>query len=154
MKILLSILFVSYITLCVCLRDRLYDAIHMADVNLVKKLLTEVGILTSNLDINPNRVEKVHGRISLFQCGLDPQYSDLLALDENCFSIAKLLNNSGANMSHVDKHGWNAVAMGAVKGFTKFTSYIIDCGANINNLDENGRTPLMKAVTHGHLKMV
>jgi len=61
-----------------------------------------------------------------------------------------MLYNVGVNISHVDKHGWDSVAMGAVRGFDQFCKYLIAQGAYHDSVDVEGRTPLMKAAAHGH----
>lgn len=82
---------------------------------------------------------------------MDPQSNFTWLLDSNCTTIAKRLVGAGANVSHIDKHGWNAIAFGAMKGFTRYVKYLLSKGSDIDNRDLVGRTPLMKAVTHGHV---
>jgi uncharacterized protein len=137
------------------LQDRLLSAVYLADVDQVKYLISEFdsGIFRAgNVPIVIDRKEPAHGRTSLLQCGFDPQSSHVDDLDKNCTEIAALLALNGANLSHTDKHGWNAIAIGAMKGYASFIKYLADRGVPINSIDINGRTPLMKAVAHGNLR--
>mmetsp|Transcript_24461 Transcript_24461/g.35962 ORF Transcript_24461/g.35962 Transcript_24461/m.35962 type:complete len:297 (-) Transcript_24461:133-1023(-) len=150
------LLLLLYLSASHAARDRLQSAVLVADSKYVQDLLheKESGIITSHLQIDVNRVESVNGRTSLLQCGFDPQKKSVDEVDMNCTDIARQLYSAGANMSHVDNHGWNAVAIGAMKGFTEYCRFLIGVGVPVNSIDANGRTPLMKAVTHGHLKTV
>lgn len=147
--------FIAYVC-CVCsLKDPLLEAVLIADVPRVLQLLqTDQTILSSQVPVIIDRLEKVNNRTALLQCGLDPQTSYLDILDADCANIASMLLKSGANVHHVDKNQWNAVAMGAVRGLTAYISVLAEHGADVNSKDVNGRTPLMKAVTHGHLVTV
>jgi ankyrin repeat protein len=138
-------------------RDRLLFACHLADVAQVRYLLSEyeAGILhAGTVPVIIDRKEPDHGRTSLLQCGFDPQSDDLEELDQNCTSIAHMLSLHGANLSHVDKHGWNGVSIGAMKGMTKYTEFLLSRGVPIDLADSDGRTPLMKATVHGHLSTI
>lgn len=156
MNILLLYLLGVLISSTIGLRDRLLDAVHMADVDRVKELLKEKdsGILTSELPISVTKSDKEYGRTSLLNCGLDPQKDGLRLLDMQCTEIAKLLHEAGANLNHVDKHGWNAVAFASVKGFSRMIDFLIGVGVPFDIPDEKGRTPLMKAAAHGFLPVV
>lgn len=108
------------------------------------------GLLGPVAQVQVNRLETTNGRSALMQCAFDPQSNSSRALDRNCTTIAKRLVGAGADVALVDKHGWNVIAFGAMKGFTSFIRYLLQKGADVNNRDSAGRTPLMKAVTHGH----
>lgn len=133
-------------------RDDLLDAVHMADVARVQYLVVDrdAEVLSSYSPVMVNRVDPTYDRISLMVCGLDPQKRTRAETDLDCVAIAKILYNAGVNISHVDKHGWDSVAMGAVRGFDQFCEYLITQGAHHDRADEEGRTPLMKAAAHGH----
>ena len=150
---------IAIFIVCACcvhsLKDPLLEAVLIADVPRVLQLLeADQTILSSQVPVIIDRLEKVNSRTALLQCGLDPQTSSLEILDADCANIATMLLKSGANVHHVDKNQWNAVAMGAVRGLTSYISVLAEHGADINSKDVNGRTPLMKAVTHGHLVTV
>eukprot|EP01041_Mallomonas_annulata_P001200 gene1200-2332_t len=137
--------------------DPLLEAVALADVNRVKTLLqhktNNPNIVTNLPGVFINRVEKSNGRTSLLLCGyhVDSSHS-VIDIDEKCYKIAKMLNKSGANMSHVDKNGWNAIAMGAARGYNAFCDYLIRIGVDLETKDSFGRTPLMKSVAHGHME--
>jgi hypothetical protein len=133
-------------------KNELTEAVHNADYQTVKFLLgIDQEILTSRPPVLVNRMDDTHARTALLVCGSDPKNRDRPTLDKECVKIAKVLYKGGANMSHVDKEGWNAVSMGAVRGYTRFCRYLIDeHKVEINGEDEDGRTPLMKAAAHGH----
>jgi hypothetical protein len=157
MRLLAFGLLLFFSSFCDGLRDRLLLACHIADVEQVKYLLSEyeAGIYHSGVvPVVIDRKESSHGRTSLLQCGFDPQSDNLEELDSNCTTIAHMISLHGANLSHVDKHGWNGVAIGAMKGMTKYTEFLLSRGVSIDLPDESGRTPLMKAVVHGHLQTV
>jgi hypothetical protein len=91
-------------------RDRLYDAVYMAELNLVGNLLAaDPTILTSEPPIEVDNKDD-NGRTALLMCGFDPQGVTASKLDSDCTSIAAALQARGANMSHTDPLGWNAVA--------------------------------------------
>jgi hypothetical protein len=152
--ILLSIFINGAIVLA--LRDRMLDAVHMADVDMVRELVKEMrsGVLSSAAPVSVTQTEKVHGRNCLMHCGLDPQSKDIRDVDLKCAAIVEVLLDAGANLSHVDNHGWNAVAMGSVKGMSRFCEVLMDQGVDGDLPDDEGRTPLMKAINHGFLNVV
>jgi hypothetical protein len=153
-RLWLLVLFHSF---CHGRRDRLLFACHLADVAQVRYLLSEyeAGILhTGTVPVIIDRMEPDHGRTALLQCGFDPQSENLEEIDENCTSIAHMLSLHGANLSHVDKHGWNGVAIGAMKGMKKYTEFLLSRKVPIDLADSDGRTALMKATVHGHLSTV
>lgn len=134
-------------------QDRLLSAVYLGDVFTVRTLLEErdSGILGPVAEVQVNRLEPANHRNALMQCAFDPQSNITNEIDKNCTLIAELLVSAGTNIFHKDKHDWNAVAMGSIKGLTNFIRYLLSQGADINNIDSKGRTPLMKAVTHGHV---
>mmetsp|Transcript_1547 Transcript_1547/g.2561 ORF Transcript_1547/g.2561 Transcript_1547/m.2561 type:complete len:369 (-) Transcript_1547:2631-3737(-) len=133
------------------LKDDLMEAVHMADVHRVRWLLDQdEDIITSRVPVVINRVDEVHGRTSLMVCGMDPQERAKDVVDQNCLRIAELLYQRGANVSFVDRNGWDVVSMGAVRGFVEFCSFLLDKGAMVDRADPQGITPIMKAAGHGH----
>jgi ankyrin repeat protein len=149
--------------LCMCVflqrctaRDRLLDACHMADVDMVKQLLSEreSDIMSSELPISLTAVDDEHGRTSMLSCGNDPQGESIKALDSQCTEIAKMLYEAGADLNHKDKHGWNAVTFSAVKGMVHLVKYLIKIGVPFDLPDEKGRTPVMIASVHGFTPVI
>lgn len=129
--------------------SRLLDAAYIADVDSVRNLLEkDPTILTPDPPCDVNDVDKL-GRNALMLCGLDPQVDSRADLDDACEHIFEFLDAAGINISHVDNNSLNAVHYGAVKGMTKVVTRLCDKGAPCDMADENGRTPVMKAVTHG-----
>lgn len=130
------------------------EAVYGADYDSVKLLLgLDPTVLSSRPPVIVDRLEDLHGRTALLTCGLDPRNRDRLTLDRECVRIAKALYKKGANMSHVDNDGWDAVSIGAVRGYTRFCRYLIsNHKVNPNRKDATGRTSLMKAAAHGHFE--
>ena len=148
------------------LRDRLYDATYIGDVKLVEAILLEdTDILTSKAPLKINGIDAMN-RTALLMCGFDPQTNNITQLDVDCTNIAKLLIDYGTNISHTDTLGWNAISMGAVRGFEQFCNYILytistntTINHNSNKMIKNmismkeinhGRTPLLLAAGHAH----
>jgi ankyrin repeat protein len=131
-------------------RDRLYDAVYLAEADLVKVLLsTDRNVLTSEYPIWIDRLDE-NNRTALLVCGFDPQIDSRGDLDKRCTKIAKLLDANGSNMTYIDPYGWNAVTLGAIRGLSTFCEYLIkekNVPCDLSN--EDGRTPLMLAVSHG-----
>lgn len=136
-------------------RDDLYRAVFVGDVNQVKYLINQDhDLLGSRAPVLVNRVEKYHGRTSLMVCAFDPQHEETWKVDSDCAEILRTLHEAGANLLHVDKHGWDALSLGAIRGFKKYCSYLIDNKVPINRLDHNNRTALIKAAAHAQLDTV
>lgn len=133
-------------------RNELMDAVHRADYEHVKLLLgLDPTVLSSRPPVMVDRVDEQFGRTALLVCGLDPSGKDVTALDQECVKIAKALHRKGANMSHMDKNGWDAVSIGASRGLTRFCRYLVSQHkVDPNRIDAKGRTSLMKAAAHGH----
>jgi len=136
--------------------DPILQAISMADVKRVVQLLEirSSGIISSHPGVHIGRIADENGRISLMMCGYHPKISFEEDIDERCCLIAQMLYEHGANISHSDKYGWNALAMGAVKGFTKLSQFYVSRGVPVDSVDYLGRTPLMKAAFHGYKSTV
>lgn len=149
--------FLNWLVCFESLRDRLLLACHIADVEQVKYLLSEYESKIFRSGVVPiviDRLEPNNQRTSLLQCGFDPQNDNLNELDHNCSQIAHMLSLHGANLSHVDKNGWNGIAIGATTGMKKYIEFLSSRNVSIDLADNSGRTPLMKAVVHGHLSIV
>jgi ankyrin repeat protein len=101
------------------------------------------------------RVEEEYGRTALFACGMKDMDSNNLShrrkIDKVCTSIAALLHETGADMTHTDHLGNSLLSATALRGLTQFTRYIMQNGGEVNAADNEGLTPLMKAVGHGYL---
>jgi hypothetical protein len=133
-------------------RNELYEAVYIADVERVYRLLQQdPEILSSRPPIIPDRIDQEEGRSALLVCGLDPQSTDKTKVDNDCAEIAKLLHGAGANMSIVDFHGWDALAMGAVRGYSRYCKYLLKYAhVDPNHFDHEHVTALMKAAGHAH----
>lgn len=145
--LLYCLTFACILIKCTC--DELFDAVYVADIEKVTNILTS---LSNSVLVRPaiHKLERRYGRTSLMMCGFDPQTENMSLIDENCSSIGKLLVASGADISIVDRTGWDALSMASVRGFTKYSTFLIDNGAEIDRVDGMGMTPLMKAAAHGH----
>lgn len=142
-------------------RDRLYDAVFNADVDFVRDLLAEwkkdPALLTpGSFPTDPRYAEKEHGRTALMMCGYKDadklDYKHRMKTDRACLSIAKDMKAAGADMSHVDNYGWCVLSMAAIRGLTLFSEYLIQHGAPVNLQDnDEGQSPLMKALAHGYI---
>lgn len=136
-------------------RDELYDAVFYANHEEVEALLKSLGDDTNQSGhppVNVNRLDVQHNRTALMMCGMydSDAVHAVKRVDADCAKIAALLKNAGTNMTHVDRHNWDALHMGAVRGFTAFCHYLIkECDAIIDRPDNDGLTPLMKAAAHG-----
>ena len=133
-------------------RHVLLEAVHRANVDQVKHLLSlDQEILSSMPPVIVDKVDDAHGRTPLLVCGLAPGDRDRIELGKDCVKIAKMLHKRGADMNHIDSAGWDAVAMGAVRGMTPFCRYLIKYHElDVNRKDFSGRTALMKAAAHGY----
>ena len=149
--------------------DRLWEAVFDASVERVETILVEAAmgddiLKTGEFQTDVTRVEAEDGRNALMMCGyrdLDKDGStqnnvhNRKLVDESCATIAEKLHHAGANISHVDDHGWDALAMGAVSGMTQFCDYILkNSDVDVNRVDHEGISALVKAVGHGHTSTV
>lgn len=132
--------------------DELMKASYIADVHRVEYLLDlDPDIISSEPPVFVNRIESQHKRTSLIVCGLDPQTDEREQLDKDCLDIAKMLYKAGADLHYQDKYGWNALAMGAIRGMTRYCEFLIGKNVSIDSMDNQNRTALMKAVAHAQL---
>lgn len=149
---MLRVLIICLVSCAYAVKNELMEAVHNADVSRVKLLLAlDQDILSARPPVIIDRTDDLHNRTPLLVCGLDPQKRDRSSIDKNCLDIAKLLHKKGANMSHVDNSGWDALSMGAARGLTRFCSYLIkNHNLDIDRKDAEGRTSLMKSAFHGY----
>lgn len=127
--------------------DPLNQAVYIADVEATKVLIKrhkENVVKMGEIPVVVDRVDK-HGRTQLLNCGFDPQTNNIDELDDNCLQIVKILIHAGANVTHIDKYGDDALSLSVTKGMSKYSSYLIKTGGlNVNRKDNKGVTPLMK----------
>lgn len=135
----------------IAVRDELMDAVLIADVRKVEELMSfDPNILSSRPPVLVNRKEAEFGRTSIMVCGLDPQSADYKEIDWSCVKIGRLLVQNGAITKSADRHGWDALSIAAVRGFTNYSAFLIANGNPLNRPDKQGRTAVMKALGHGH----
>jgi ankyrin repeat protein len=135
--------------------DELMQASYIADVQKVKDLLDlDPDMVTNRPPVLVNRLDPRYNRTSLMVCGLDPQSDDNEETDLECTKIARLLFDAGASLHHKDKHGWDALSMGAVRGFAEYCRFLLQNNVSVDSVDEFNRTPLMKAGAHAHVETV
>jgi hypothetical protein len=146
------LLFCIVVRLVSSVRNELLEAVHTADVDRVRFLLSlDQDVLTSRPPVLVDRLDDSYGRTPLLVCGLDPKGRNRESLGKDCVEIAKMLHSRGADMFHVDSTGWDALSMGAVRGMTQFCRYLLKYhNLDIERKDAEGRTALMKAAAHGY----
>ena len=138
----------------VTVRNELMEATFMAHVDRVYDLLQlDPEVLTSRPPVLVDRIEEDYGRTSLMVCGFDPQDTNRTKVDIDCSIIAKLLHQKGANLSAVDDNGWDALALGAVRGYSRYCKFLLKHNVSANHIDHEHRTALMKAAAHGHISV-
>lgn len=149
----LCLVFLSMMIMSLSLpRDDLFDAVYINDLGAVTRILARKEILSSRAPVDVNRIHE-HSRTSIMVCGMDPQF-DLNVVDDICVKIITLLLQNGANLSKIDKYGWNALSLAAIRGLSKVVRFLVSQGLYINSRDNDGRTSLMKAIAHGHVETV
>lgn len=102
-------------------------------------------------------------------CGFDPQSDNQTIVDKDCVKIGKALVAAGATVTKTDNHGCTALHMAAMQGLPQFSRFLINATYSeswkdtenrevmrefIHKRDEDGRTALMKAISHGHYSTV
>ncbi len=139
--------------LVLTLKDELYEAVQLADVQKVTMLLSlDENLISSRPPVLVNRLDDIFHRNSIMVCGFDPQKL-LSEVDKDCVKIATLLTEHGANVTHVDDQGWDALSLSAVRGFGELCEFFIAQNVSVIAKDVNGMTSLMKAAAHGHFKI-
>jgi ankyrin repeat protein len=139
--------------------DYLWDATFEADDLRVEHLLDiqEDGLLKAgSFQVDATRVEATDRRTALMMCGYADRVDiDRQKVDRKCKAIGKMLVAAGADPSHIDSHGWDALSMASVKGFTVYSQFLLQQkGVDIDRLDNEGRSAIMKAAGHGHIDTV
>jgi len=143
------------------LRDDLYDAVFVANVDGVSSILADMrdGILRAgHAHIDVNRLDSEHQRNALMMCGMSDSEGAkdyTIKADDACRQIAIMLLEAGVDAHHKDKHNWTALHHGAVRGFALYCNILISKGkVSINDQDNEGLTPLMRAAGGGWLETV
>ncbi|KAJ8105689.1 hypothetical protein ONZ43_g7325 [Nemania bipapillata] len=67
--------------------------------------------------------------------------------------IAKLLS-LGCNVNATDRWGWSALSMCAYGGHLAVAKLLLEHGADLDNIDVDGDTPMQIATTRGHSEVV
>lgn len=75
------------------------------------------------------------------------------ASDGDINRVAKLIS-SGANVNARDRWGWSALSMCGYGGFPDIAKLLLENGADIDNIDVDGDTPMSLAENRGHPEMV
>eukprot|EP01031_Cornospumella_fuschlensis_P025392 gene25392-30661_t len=145
----------------------LFEASFIADVNRVAYLLSRINsdVMTAELPVLVDYADEKYNRTALLVCGLDPQHNNRSKLDRDCASIAHMLFLHNATMSWVDNNGWDALSMGATRGLVEYCRYLLTYHLNtnytknalaidINRVDNNNRTALVKAILIGEVGVV
>ncbi len=156
------LLLVCYCVLTRSGLDYLWDAVYEADDDRVEHLieLMEEGLGLSTVQagsfqVDPKRVEIHEGRTALQMCGHADDDRDPSLIDRNCAAIAKMLIKAGTNPAHIDDHGWDTLSMASVRGMTEFCEVLTTHkDVDIDRLDNDGRSAIMKAAGHGHIDTV
>mmetsp|Transcript_6620 Transcript_6620/g.24740 ORF Transcript_6620/g.24740 Transcript_6620/m.24740 type:complete len:533 (-) Transcript_6620:1210-2808(-) len=65
-----------------------------------------------------------------------------------------LVEEGGARLRHVNKHGESSLTRAALSGHVEVVRYLLSKRANVNLADELGSCPLHWASLHGHLSVV
>lgn len=138
--------------------DYLWDATFEADDLRVEHLLElqeDDMLRAGSFQVDPRRIDSENRRTALMMCGYSESSADSEKLDRKCAAIGKMLLDAGANASHVDDYGWDALSMASVKGFTMFCELLVNQeDVDIDRQDEDGRSAIMKAAGHGHMETV
>ncbi|XP_071094668.1 ankyrin repeat domain-containing protein 50-like [Haliotis cracherodii] len=111
----------------------LYNACRKGYLGRVRRILSR-GVV----DVNSR--DKKQGRTSL-----------MMAAQKGHRRIFDLLIRNGANILLVDHNGNKILHLACIGGHVDMVKYVLSqCGVDINSKDKSGKTPLMKAVYHGH----
>ncbi|CRK13231.1 hypothetical protein BN1708_002587 [Verticillium longisporum] len=75
------------------------------------------------------------------------------ASDGNLQKVADLIH-VGMDVNAKDRWGWTALSMAAYGGFPAIARLLLDNGANLDNVDVDGDTPIDLAANRGHTDVV
>ncbi|KAI0105212.1 hypothetical protein GGR51DRAFT_519911 [Nemania sp. FL0031] len=75
------------------------------------------------------------------------------ASDGDIEKVAKLLS-LGCNANATDRWGWSALSMCAYGGHLAVAKLLLEHGADLDNVDVDGDTPMQIATTRGHSEVV
>lgn len=142
-------------------------AADMTDDTAIKDLLTlpTLSIAAASADPDVVRELLIRGHDPNAQYNLDTTPLCIACSEGNCGAVKVLLANGAKGMYHhhhhpyscaVDTPGYKkrtALHEAAVQGHIDCVFALLEAGADINALDENGRTPLALSYMLGH-KMV
>jgi hypothetical protein len=84
------------------------NAVIIADFFSVSRILSKDPLIfNADFPVLINKAESNHGRTPIMMCGLDPQQNSVSLIDENCLKIVQMLTNFKANITQIDKYGWD-----------------------------------------------
>ncbi|XP_046332160.2 ankyrin-1-like [Haliotis rufescens] len=111
----------------------LHNACRKGDLGRVRRILSRGGV-----DVNSR--DKRQGRTPL-----------MMAAQKGHRRIFDLLIRKGANILLADHNGNKIVHLACIGGHVDMVKYVLSqCGVDINSKEKSWKTPLMKAVYHGH----
>jgi Ankyrin repeats (3 copies)/Ankyrin repeat len=113
----------------------LYDAAGCGDIQTVRRYLTQ--------GLHPDVFQ------AAYNCG-DTAFMEACYCGE--LEIAKLLYAYGADASHSDANGSNALHYAAQGGHVQVITFLLDCGVDMDGQGHSGLTPLMEAAAMSRYK--
>ncbi|GMI01674.1 hypothetical protein TrST_g10379 [Triparma strigata] len=135
-------------------RDRLSEAVHIHDVNMVISLINAyrddvsiMGVPTLSL----TRTDEI-GRSPLHFCGLDPQTKSKPVVDVDCARIVNMLLEVGFEPNKKCNMGWSPLDTYATLGLPETVHVLAtNKGTDLNAVDEkHGKTALIRANINGN----